>query len=135
MARRATLDLVGDFDETLRNSDDRDMWFRLTRKFGGAYIPRPLHQYRWRQGSISSRGGVVNAEGRIKVIQRQLQQELSATARRELRARLSEHYTGLGYALRKEGQRVKSAISFLRAFTYMPRLRWLGAAGKSLITS
>jgi glycosyltransferase involved in cell wall biosynthesis len=132
VARRATLDVVGGFDETLKNSDDRDMWFRLTREFGGAYIPRPLHQYRWRQGSISSRGGVVNAEGRIKVIQRQLQHELSTTARRDLRARVSEHYTGLGYALRKQGQRVDSAAAFLRAFTYAPRLRWLMAAGKSL---
>lgn len=54
-ARRATLINVGLFDESLRSSEDFDMWLRVV-KAGGriAYHPRPLIRYRRRPDSLSA---------------------------------------------------------------------------------
>lgn len=55
MARRATLVDAGLFDESLRSSEDFDMWLRIA-KAGGriAYHRQPLVRYRRRPGSLSA---------------------------------------------------------------------------------
>lgn len=132
--RRSVLDIVGGFDESLRNSDDRDMWFRLARQFGGAYIPKALHLYRDRPGSISNRGGRTNATHRIEVLQRQLKTGIKGRARRELRLKIAENHATIGYAYRRSGRRWASVRAFLRALVMAPRLRWLLALGNSALT-
>ncbi len=54
-ARRDLLMRAGGFDETLRSSEDFDLWLRLV-KMGGriTYHTRPLARYRVRPGSLSS---------------------------------------------------------------------------------
>ena len=44
--RRACVDEVGLFDETMRATEDRDMWFRIALKYEVACIPKVLAQYR-----------------------------------------------------------------------------------------
>ncbi len=54
VARRAVLLAEGGFDESLLNSDDRDLWFRLAwsgRRF--AFRDEVLHSYRQRAGSVT----------------------------------------------------------------------------------
>jgi glycosyltransferase involved in cell wall biosynthesis len=131
--RRAVLGKVGGFDESLRNCDDRDMWFRLTREFGAVYVPRALHYYRKRDGNISSRGPVINTEAKIKVLARQLEDPLSKENRRQLRERIAENHLWRAYHQRKQGERLASARSFARAFRLAPRFRRLLAAVKSLV--
>ena len=55
MARRETVLRVGLFDETLRSSEDFDLWLRII-KAGGriAYHREVLARYRKRRGSLSS---------------------------------------------------------------------------------
>ena len=43
------------FDESMSNSDDRLMWFRLARDFPWVFLGSPYHQYRQRKQSISFR--------------------------------------------------------------------------------
>lgn len=54
-ARRSALTNVGLFDETLRSSEDFDMWLRIV-KAGGriAYHDQPLARYRRRPDSLSA---------------------------------------------------------------------------------
>ena len=134
IVRRSALDVVGGFDESLRNSDDRDVWFRLARRFGGAYVPRALHLYRDRPGSISNRGGRPHAKYRIEVLQRQLNTGTKGRAQRDLRMRIAENCATIGYACRRSGQRWDSVRCFLRALAVAPRLRWLLALGNSALT-
>lgn len=133
VVRRTVLNIVGDFDESLRNSDDRDMWFRLARIFGAAYIPKVLHQYRKREGSISSRSARVNAENRIKVLRKQLVSGVSRSSKKYLLAQIAGNHASVGYAERKLGNRTASAKAFLRAFIVKPRLRFLLASAKSAL--
>ena len=131
--RRSVLERIGGFDESLRNCDDRDMWFRLTREFGAVYIPRTLHYYRKRDGNISSRGPDINTEAKITVLARQLENPLSKENRRQLRERIAENHVWRAYHQREQGERLESARSFLRAFRLAPRPRRLLAAVKSLV--
>jgi hypothetical protein len=133
VVRRSALDAVGGFDESLRNSDDRDMWFRLARKFGAAYVPRVLHQYRKRKGGITSRGAARNAESRIRVLRRQIEMGVSAGDRRELLKWIAGHHRSAAYAERDAGNRRASVESFLRAFAVKPDLRYLLAAARSVV--
>lgn len=131
--RRAALERVGAFDESLRNCDDRDMWYRLTREHGAVYIPRTLHYYRKRDGNISSRGPMINTLAKIEVLERQLRNPGSTENARELRERIAENHLWRAYHQRKQGERIASAISFLRAFRLSPRFQRLLAAAKSLV--
>ena len=131
--RRGIIDKIGGFDEQLSNSDDRDMWFRIARSFGAAYIPRPLHHYRVRAGSVTARGVIPNTKSRIVVLQRQLNNSVPASSARELRLRIAGNHSALGYAQRHSGNRIGSAVSFLRAFVTTRRPRLLLAAAKSIL--
>ena len=51
--RRNCVDVVGYFDETMRASEDRDMWFRIAERYTVAYIPEIIAQYRSSPSSMS----------------------------------------------------------------------------------
>jgi glycosyltransferase involved in cell wall biosynthesis len=51
--RKCSVDTNGAFDETLHAAEDRDLWFRIARKFKVAYIDEILAQYRLSPASLS----------------------------------------------------------------------------------
>ena len=53
LVRRTAFDEVGGFDETLRVSEDWDLWWRLGKRFDFAYTLAPLMQYRDHSGNLS----------------------------------------------------------------------------------
>ncbi len=126
--RRAALESLGGFDESLRNCDDWDMWFRLARRYGIAYTPRRLHYYRARSGNISSRGPVANSAAKIKVLRRHLALSQSPTDRKNLRKWIGRNYAGRGYQQRELGDNLASVSSFLSAFVADSNSRHLLAA-------
>lgn len=129
--RRSVLATVGGFDESLKNSDDRDMWFRLSRLYGAAYIPKILHQYRRHSGNISSRNTALNAANRIKVLQRQIEAGVSPVLKKHLLKKIASNYAAMGYAERDRGNKTASAKAFFNAFLVKPSLRSIFAMGKS----
>jgi glycosyltransferase involved in cell wall biosynthesis len=52
--RRKCVDEVGLFDETMRYTEDRDLWFRIALRYEVAFVPRVLASYRTAPGSMSS---------------------------------------------------------------------------------
>lgn len=53
VARRSAFEICGDFDTTLRSSEDRDMWIRITSRFDAAYIDQPLVHIRRHGNNMS----------------------------------------------------------------------------------
>jgi glycosyltransferase involved in cell wall biosynthesis len=54
LVRRSALDEVGWFDETLRQSEDNDLFFRLAKRFDFAYTTAPLLCARYHRGNTSN---------------------------------------------------------------------------------
>ena len=52
--RRKCIDEVGAFDETLRATEDRDLWLRIALKYEVALVPRVIAQYRTSAGSMTT---------------------------------------------------------------------------------
>jgi glycosyltransferase involved in cell wall biosynthesis len=55
VVRKAVLDAVGGFDETLGMSEDWDLWLRIAECFPIVAVPEPLAQYRIHAGNMQSR--------------------------------------------------------------------------------
>lgn len=83
---------LGYFDEKLKNGDDRDMWFRITRKYPSIYIDNELHLYRIRLGSISSGAATKRAQSKIKALEKQLENPLSQEYKQDIERLLSRNY-------------------------------------------
>jgi glycosyltransferase involved in cell wall biosynthesis len=111
---RRIFDTVGFFDETLKNGDDRDLWFRITRLFPVGYIESPLFRYRKREGSISNRG-IELAENRIRVMRKQLQQPLGKEEIAGARRILAGNLFDIGYHYQETGQYIQSFDYYLRS--------------------
>jgi GT2 family glycosyltransferase len=52
--RRSCINEVGVFDETMRSTEDRDLWLRIALKHEVAFIPKVLAYYRTSPGSVST---------------------------------------------------------------------------------
>lgn len=52
--RRRCIDTVGLFDETMRATEDRDLWFRIALHFEVGFIPKVLAHYRTSAASMSA---------------------------------------------------------------------------------
>ena len=55
LIRRSVLDVVGNFDTTLKGVDDYDLWYRIARQFPSTIFPKPLATWRYlNEASISA---------------------------------------------------------------------------------
>jgi glycosyltransferase involved in cell wall biosynthesis len=52
--RRKCIDLVGGFDESMRATEDRDLWLRITQHYEVARVPKVIAFYRISPGSVTS---------------------------------------------------------------------------------
>lgn len=52
--RRRCTEQVGLFDETMRATEDRDLWLRIAQHHEVAFIPRVIAYYRWSANSMST---------------------------------------------------------------------------------
>ena len=52
--RRSCVDEVGNFDETMRATEDRDLWLRIALRHEVAFVPRVLAYYRVSPGSMTA---------------------------------------------------------------------------------
>lgn len=95
--KKNLVDDLGFFDSSLTNSEDRDLWFRVTKKYDIGYLPTPLHCYRIRKGSISSRSAEKNCLNRIKVLSRQLDLCQEYGYDKALKRKIAENYFSLSY--------------------------------------
>lgn len=128
LIRRDIFDDVGYFDETLKNGDDGDMWFRILSRYDVVYLDKPYHHYRVREGSVLRRDPLKSVPYRIAVLKKQFTRPMSRMHRFILRRRLAEYYTTMGERCRDEQRRSVARshyLASLKAFASWFALRGL----------
>jgi len=130
VVRRKVLIDAGPFDETLKNSDDREMWLRVAR--GGAcfaYLDRIRFSYRKHSGSVTNRGYlrmpsvISNLERQIPFIEQPA--DLDYVRRRINRCRL-----GYAWGLRLNGDLDQAEAAYRHALA--EARTWQGLKGLML---
>ena len=105
---RRVFDDVGFFDESLRNGDDRDMWFRITRRFPCVYLPRVLHAYRIRGDSISKGAASKRVGSKLTVLEKQLADPINSQFERDIRHLIADNYYSLAYEAFSNGEMARA---------------------------
>lgn len=133
VAKTQTMLDAGPFDERLINSEDRDLWFRLS-KLGDALFARdPVFSYRINPKSISHDRGERNARNRIDVLRRERTRWTDKDALRQIDRLIAENQASIGYARRAQGRRLSAAASFANAYLVAPSWHLLKGMVGSLI--
>ena len=121
--RRSALLEVGDFDESLSNGDDYDMWLRLARKFGLVLLPKVLHSYRRVGGGISSKTALKLAPTRITVLRRQYNSARNAADRKVIDTRIGANLSAMAWESRKAGNFGSASRFYVQAIRLDPRIQ------------
>ena len=119
--RRAVLDRVGAFDESLRSVEDYDLWLRAAEVSEIGFIPEPLASWRDRPGQMSrNRDRMLACE--VAVLEAALgrRPDLRTTLRGQVRRRFAGLYDESGWRDLDEGRLRPAVGKFLRAARHDP---------------
>jgi glycosyltransferase involved in cell wall biosynthesis len=133
MVRKRVLDEVGGFDESLRYSEDLDLWFRLVHHTGALYCERVGHSYRRAAGSLTYRPSVRRERDRITALRRERARRGTGAERRQLDRLLAESQASMGWEYRRSRERLHAAAAFAQALVREPRGEWMRALLGSLV--
>jgi glycosyltransferase involved in cell wall biosynthesis len=123
MARRAAIEAVGYYDESLTSAENWDLWIRIARHWEIDFVPEPLTDYRVHSGNRSARVAL-----RERNIFRILEKNHDPADRSpEGRARrrdayFNAYYTTLGRGHFERLEMAAAARALWRAFRLKPRL-------------
>jgi hypothetical protein len=125
---KAVLGRIGEFDESLSGPEDLDMWLRVTRHYDVGYLSRIGHQYRKRRSGITGRGTKFLAPQAIRVMRKQLELDLSASAYKRARWIISRVFFEIGYHHQLSGNVKEARRNYwqsLRETYYWPSVKGL----------
>jgi glycosyltransferase involved in cell wall biosynthesis len=125
VVRRASLEPVGLFDETIpgASAQDYDLWWRLAQRFEFTYIDRPLAFYRIRPAHETRTAQRLQDE--LYVVYKRLRADPGLRAlvgRRAVRRRLFRLWCDLGYLRLDAGELPEARRAFARAIAQRPAL-------------
>jgi glycosyltransferase involved in cell wall biosynthesis len=106
VARRSKLLEVGGFDETLKVSEDQDMWIKLASEGETGFVPEVLARIHHLPNSLGARYGEREAQFTLPMIRNHLLRLASRLSRREKRLIIGQRYAATGrniYALGRHG--------------------------------
>ena len=115
--RRVCIEQIGLFDESLRATEDRDLWVRIAQRFQVACVPQVLAQYR-----TSPQAMTTDPQRMLTAQLRFVEKHFGSPGcgRRERRVALSWIYRQHAEALAKRGQMRTAVFSALRALALYP---------------
>ncbi|MGF2734990.1 glycosyltransferase family 2 protein [Marinobacter sp. DUT-1] len=131
--RSSVFSKMGGFDESLKNGDDKDMWFRITRRYPIVYLDKEYHLYRIRENSISRGGALKRADARIRVLEKQLRDPVSKTFAKDIRHQIALNYHSMAYELFARGDMRASREALVQALNHNLQPRFLSLYLKSLL--
>jgi glycosyltransferase involved in cell wall biosynthesis len=122
MARRAAIEEVGGYDESLTSAENWDLWIRIARRWEVDFVDEPLTVYRMHGSGLSA-----NVESRRRNVFRIIAKhhdpgDRSPEARRLRRdAYFNAYYQVLGMAYFDRLEMGEAALALWRAFCLKPR--------------
>jgi len=134
--RRKCIDEVGIFDETMRATEDRDLWLRIALRYEVAFIPKVLAYYRQSPNSMSSDPHRM-LQAQLKFIRKHYGSE--GCGLRSRQAAMARSYKKVAENLKARGQASAALRNSLRAVSLYPLsmdnyrtagsllLNWLGS--------
>jgi len=135
IVRKSLLADVGNFDESLTFSEDLDLWFRLAHRCAALYREAIGHSYRVAPGSLTYTPTVRTASDRVRVLRRERERRRLPHERKQLARLIAESLATIGYAHRRNQQRLPSVSAFAQALVMHPDVRWVRALVGSLLPS
>jgi glycosyltransferase involved in cell wall biosynthesis len=124
LARKRPIIELGMFDESLRNSQDFDLWVRISKRPGArmAFLPKVLLKQRHRPGSLAA-DSIKSVEGELKVMAKvALREDLTAAERAAMERTVALRKASLeidrGKVKLREGDFAAARHSFQQAYDY-----------------
>ena len=120
--RKNTLCHNDEFNEDLKNSDDRLFWILFSKNHHGVFINKILHKYRVQLSGISNQGFLRLGPSRIKALQiiRSDCDDVSLIS--SIEKQLSKNYASMAYAYKYVGdvnnQSIYAKKSLMLALNY-----------------
>ena len=130
VVRKQVFSEVGQFDESLKNSDDREMWLRIARmghRFG--FRDRILYSYRKHSSSLTNRG-YLRLPSVIASFEIQLAFLQPGAEREYVERRIQSCRLGYAWGLRKDGRFSEAEEAYNLALA--GQKSWAGFKGKFL---
>ena len=115
--RKSCLEAAGWFDEAMRTTEDRDLWFRIALRYKVAYINEVLAYYRLSPSSTTANLDLLLKWQLYFVVKHH---KSGAATRLERLQALGNIYRELGDSLFRSGAVTKAIGSYLRAVGYYP---------------
>lgn len=116
-ARRRCIEEAGYFDESMRATEDRDLWLRIARRYEVAFVPEVLALYRISIGSASANPDRM-FEAQKDFIHKHYGQPECGFWQRQVA--LARAYKQRAEALQARGEKVKALRSALAAVAIYP---------------
>ena len=117
LLRRECLDSAGGFDEQLRSTEDRDLWFRVARLFPSSFIDEPLAYYRVGQNSLT-RDWQLSWDSQMQFLEKH--RRSGAATLREYRQALANMHRERGDLLFNRHELESSIRSYATAVSHDP---------------
>ncbi|QEY17299.1 glycosyltransferase family 2 protein [Cellvibrio sp. KY-GH-1] len=129
--RRSALLPVDQFNESLKNSDDRLFWilFSLTHKF--IFLNKILHKYRILKNSISNQGFIRRGPSKIHALTIVRDKLVDPELVRLVNKQIANDYVSMAYAYKQKGNRKEQRENALKSMAAKMNIKAL----KLLISS
>jgi len=115
--RRKCVDEVGVFDETMRTTEDRDLWFRIGLHYEVAFVPEVIAYYRVSPGSLTKDSqGMLQAQ--FQFIRKNYGAKGCGLRSRQIAMALATKQRA--EALKLQGEALPALLSSLRAVALYP---------------
>ncbi len=115
--RRKCVDEVGFFDETMRATEDRDLWLRIALRYEVGFVPKVLAYYRLSPNSMSTDPQRM-LQAQLKFIRKHYGSEGCGLRPRQIA--LARSYKQRAEALKVQSQPWASLMSALQAVAFYP---------------
>ena len=133
VCRRRSILGVGGFDESMKNSDDLDMWRRLADAGSAfAFVDEVLHSYRVNPEGVTARGAN-RFPARIKGLRKHLNDRHGTQIRREVEEELCDLLVAQAWSLRRQNDLAGAERTYREALRYGRRPRALTGLAVTLL--